>query len=212
MGLLSPRRAKGEASRVAEFWSWWSANRLRVVASAQAERMQEVAQLLDPAIDRLHKEVGWEFGPGHKGRPWQLVATPGGVRAVLPFTVAWCDAAPPDDLVEFYPARPRLPDAIEGAVLEREGSSLALDETLVRVTGGTSEKYLDIEVHHPAFARMSENDQYSVTFQALDLAIGEFVVMTCLHQIVPRAARTPDMRPLANLPDVIKEAFPKGPQ
>lgn len=152
------------------------------------------------------------FGPGHQGKPWQLVVTPGGVRALLPFSLDWAEAAPPDDLVEFYPARPRRPDAIAGAVLETDGSSLALDETLVGVTGGVPQKYLDVEVHHPAFAAMSEDGQYTVAFHALDLAVGEFVVMTCLQRIVPVAVQRPGMQPITEFPDVIKEAFPNGPQ
>jgi hypothetical protein len=212
VGILSSRRANGQEERVAEFWSWWAANRERVIAAAQADRMEELAQLLDPAVDRLHKEVGWEFGPGLIDNPWQLVVTPGGVRAMLPFTIEWAEAAPPDDLVEFHPVRPRLPGAIEGAVLEMEGSSLALDETLVRVTSVIFQESMDVEVHHSAFSTMSEDDQYGVAFQALDLALGEFVVMTCLQRIVPRTVRGPDMQPIAALSGVIKEAFPNEPR
>lgn len=211
MGLLSSRRVRGEERRIAEFWSWWAANGERVITAVQADRMEEAAQLLGRAVDRLHSDVGWEFGPGREGSRWQLVVTPGGVRAMLPFTVRWAEAAPADALVDFYPARPRLPDGVEGAALELDGSTLALDETLVRVTGLAPEQGIDIEVHHPDFSKLSENDQYAVAFQALDLTVGELVVMTCLQRIVPVTVPRPDMQPIMALPAVIRDAFPEGP-
>lgn len=64
VGLLSPRRAKGEAGRVAEFWSWWAGNRGRVIAAAQADRGQDIARLLSRAVDRLDKDIGWGLGQG----------------------------------------------------------------------------------------------------------------------------------------------------
>jgi hypothetical protein len=196
---------------VHEFWSWWAVNRDGVIAAAKTGNQDQIAHLLGPAVDRLHPEVAWEFGPGSEKRAWELVVSPGGVRALLPFTIEWAEAAPPDDFVEFLPVRARLAGGIEGAVLEVDGSNLALDETLVRIAEMEPGVSIDVEVHHPAFPRLSEADQFGVAFHALDLALGEFVVMTCLQRVVPVNVRLPDMRPLTALPAVIREALPNGP-
>jgi hypothetical protein len=79
-----------DEKRIDEFWQWWAEHRSSVLSAAGAgeEGMPHLVGLLDWAVDGLSRDVAWEFGPGSQ-RPWQLILSPGGVRSVLPFTVAW---------------------------------------------------------------------------------------------------------------------------
>lgn len=110
MGLLAHRSTR---KRISRFWQWWAAHRDDVLAAAAMAEpgFARLGDLLDPAVSALGKHVAWEFGAG-QAKPWQLCLSPG-TRELLPLTVAWADAAPDDDAVEFLPAKPPRPDAVE---------------------------------------------------------------------------------------------------
>jgi hypothetical protein len=159
--------------------------------------MPHLVGLLDSAVDGLSRDVAWEFGPGSQ-RPWQLILSPGGVRSVLPFTVAWAEAAPLDEAVEFLPAKPARGSPHEASIRLPDGQEVDLEEVRCSVSASDGQT-VNLRVYHPRFSSMSEEERFMTTFLALDMALGEFVVMTSTDAIEPLEEPGPDMVPLSEL-------------
>ena len=192
-----------DAQRIAAFWEWWAEHRVDVVLAAEAGEagLPRLAAMFDPAVARMG-DVGWEFGLGER-LPWQLAMSPGH-RALLPLTVAWVDAAPSDEAVEFLPAKPRRPGGVSGArVVLPDGRDVDLGELRCAVSSSIAEGVVDLRVYHPEFPSMSDEAQYWLSFMALDVELGEFRVMTATYVIEPVTQASPDMIPITDLRSVI---------
>ncbi len=148
--------------------------------------------------------MGWEFGPG-ESKPWQLVVSPGGVRSLLPLTVAWVEAAPDDEAVEFLPAKPPRPDAVDAELQLPHGQQIDLGSLQFAATATTQAGVADVVVYHPAFVSLPEDDGYEIIFLALDAVLGEFAVMTSLAAIWPVTEPQPGMVPLAQLQATLRD-------
>lgn len=189
--------------RIDKFWRWWADNRQQVLLAID-EGPKSVVNLLGPAVSRLGNHVEWELGPG-VSKANQLVVSPGGVRDVLPFTLAWVGAAPEDPDVEFLPARRRTPSGADGTV-ERNGRKVDLGRTRFTLASPRDADWLDVRLHHPDFGGMTEQERYEFGFRALDMELGEFAVMTRLGMI-DVSPDTPDAAlPLADLYSLLKSA------
>jgi hypothetical protein len=193
------RWGRSEQKRIRRFWQWWADNRLDVLSAAEAgeSAYPRLAAHLDPAVAELG-DVAWEFGPGDT-KPWQLVLSPGGLRSVLPLTVACVDAAPDDEAVEFLPAKPPRPDAISGQLRLASGQQIDLTRLQCSVSTSHPAEVADLVVNHPAFGSLPEEDQYAITFLALDAVLGEFAVLTRLGAIEPTTEPHAEMTPISDL-------------
>ncbi len=162
----------GDEARIRVFWSWWATHRDEVVAAAVAERHEELATLVRPAVRRLGRDLSWGFGTG-VGRPWQLIVSPGGMVNRLMFTVGWADAAPDDPDVEFKPARQAVDEV--GTVTMPDGTVVDVDRTRY-VVGEKHDGRVDVRVVHPDLPEPPTQTAYDIAFLALDASLGEMAV------------------------------------
>lgn len=163
---------RSEQKRIERFWQWWAQNRGDVLAAAEAGEpaYPRLAAMLDPGTAVLGGDVAWEFGPGDQ-KQWQLVLSPGGLRSLLPLTVACVEAAPDDEVVEFLPAKPPRPDAIEADVRLGNGQQVDLTRMQFAVSADYPAEIADLLVYHPVFGSLPEDDQYAIAFLALDAVL-----------------------------------------
>lgn len=197
-------RRRSPEARIDRFWRWWADNRVDILAAARqtaAGDYSALDTLLTPAVRRLG-DVEWQFGPGDE-KAWLLIISPGGLREILPLTVAWAEAAPDDPDVEFQPAKPAR-GGLETLMLP-DGTTVDVDQLRYAVEHA-SDGLFDILVYHPIFRSMDEETRFAVTLLGLDAAFGEMTVMTRLGAIEPVPAEVPRMLNDAGLRAVLAGA------
>lgn len=66
----------------------------------------------------------------------------------------------------------------------------------------------DVDIHHPHFPTLTEQDQYEIAFIALDAVLGEYEVMTRLRAIEPVTKARPGMVAMQELPALLRTRLP----
>jgi hypothetical protein len=100
--------------------------------------------------------------------------------------------------VEFLPAKPARGNPHDASLRLPDGQEVDLEEMRCSVSASDGQA-VDLRVYHPWFSSMSEEGQIMTTLLALDLALGEFVVMTATYAIEPVEEPSADMVPLTEL-------------
>lgn len=159
------------SDQIGEFWTWWqetgSQETSRLVGTDEAGSLEEV---LSPRVGAIDEDLSWDLVSGSESLH-RLVVTANGDPEQRAVARRWLNAAPPTDLVWSYAdSRPAATDVME-TTAEIEGHELALGEVLVGVRRTGSR--LDVAVHHPQLADLSDEGQTAAAFLALDQALGE---------------------------------------
>lgn len=153
---------------VAGFWSWWSEARTRIEAALESGAWGplpgEIAAHVDAIDDRLH----WELAPGHGARHAFVVSGNGDLEARR-IAERWRSKAPADPLFEFHAARPPRP----GSAIRLGDVALRAEDARFAIECDDLRLRLDVVVHHPSFAKMSEDARETATVYLLDGALGE---------------------------------------
>jgi hypothetical protein len=170
---LFRRRGQGSADdTIPAFWAWW-ADEGRALAE------QSLAGQLDPTsfartmTEHVHSmgELGWDLTRGETSEH-VLVLTPEAdpdLRALARRAVL---AAPEVDATwSFVDSRPPAAD-LESVVVDLGGSE-TVDLGRVQVSARMNDGRFDVQVHHPAFAAMTEESRQQATMLVLDAALGE---------------------------------------
>jgi hypothetical protein len=202
---MKPWGQRSEQTRIARFWQWWADHRHDVLWAAESGEREypRLAALLDLATAALG-DVAWEFAPGDQKR-WQLVLSPAGLHSLLPLTVACVEAAPDDEAVEFLPAMPSRPNAIEADLRLDNGQHIDLKRMLCAVRAGHPAQLADLTVFHPVFGSLPRHDQYAITRLALHAVLGEFTVLSRIGAIEPATRPQTGMTPIKDLHAVLRD-------
>jgi hypothetical protein len=179
------RRRPSEASDdpVASFWDWWAAEGSALAEQSIAGTLEPstFADTMNPRVQALG-ELSWELAAG-EGSEHVLVVTAQGnpeLRAVARRLVL---AAPePDSTWSYVDARPPVPDP-EQVVIGLETGEVDLSG--VRVAARMNVSRFDVQLHHPSFADLPEDDRLRVTFLALDAALGEVDTELWIGEVTP---------------------------
>ncbi len=167
------RSAGGAASEgIRDFWAWWS-DEGRSLAEGSIHGQVEpddLAQAMTPRVRALG-ELGWELAAGEISEHVLVVTSEGDpeLRGLARRVVL---AAPEADATwSFRDSRPPVADP-ESVVLSADGS-MDVDLARVQVTARMNAGRFDVQLHHPAFADLPEESRVTMTFLALDAALGE---------------------------------------
>jgi hypothetical protein len=205
-GGMPPSSRHGDASaRIDAFWSWWSTAAPRIAAAFDQDRASEIAQELSARIDAIDRRLAWETGPGLKGARHHLALSSEGDRELRVLVERWLARAPPPDAAwEFYPARQPNPRDRNFA-LQLDGAGRAIQFAEVRIAWETdsSREVAHVTLHHPEFARLTEEARTTATFILLDNVLGEDGVERWLGRIDSSTEPLPAGKPLAELADAI---------
>lgn len=205
MGLFDRRRAtpSSDAQRIEQFWRWWSETGATTVATALDDgRVLERVDEITSAVKGIHPDLAWELGPGDTSRH-QLVITPGGDLTARAVARRWLLRAPEPDATWAY-RDARQPAADPGSV-ELEIAGERLDVASAVAAMAIRAAAVDLEVHHPAYARLDQRSQQVATFLLLDTVLGEGLVETWVGAVSAATLSPLDPVPLVLVRGVVRD-------
>ncbi len=173
------KRGSAPEDTVTPFWDWWVTEGRSLAEQSIDGRLdpEEFARTMSEHVTSLG-ELAWELATGETTKH-VLVISPEGdpTRRALARRVVL--AAPDaDETWSYVDSRPPLPN-LESITLG------PVDLSSIRVAARMNGSRFDVQVHHPAFADMSEQARAEVTFLALDAALGEVDTELWLGEIQP---------------------------
>ena len=169
-----------------EYWSWWQASRGDVAAAMDANATD--APVLAEMMERIHVlGLGCETGPGRSAR-YAICVTAEGDPETRKLAYRWRDAAPPaDEVFEFHPARIAAP-ADRDFTLSVGQERFAVADLRFVLEFDEDGHELTVEVQHPGFAQLDENERMQIGYLALDSLLGEEEVERWIGEIEWSAA------------------------
>lgn len=199
----------GAAPAISAFWEWWAASGKAEAAELFAgrgdqDRFDAFGEALGERV-RAIGDLAVATGPGHDSTHC-LVLTAGGNPDLRALAAAWLAAAPaPDEDFEYADSRLAHPDPAS-LTLRFEGGELDLaSTTMLAVPEGA---LVHVQVSHPTFASLGEEDRVQVTFLFLDAVLGERAVEDRIGEVQAVEAH-PDGAspvPLLELPEIVAAA------
>ena len=216
-GMAFLRRAAHTSARsrpadprpaIARFWSWWSEHRDQVLAAANDDRRDELAELLAPAVAAIDPALEWELTAGP---PARLTLSAGGDIERRAVTERWFSSAPDDPDVEFAPARQAVADGGSPGTVQVDDFDIDLSE-LVAGTGVDPRRgALDVVVHHPLFPLLDEDARGKVAALGLAAVLGEDDVQRWVGTVTVSADQPVDAIAMSMLPVVVDQLRPADP-
>ncbi|NLF04495.1 MAG: hypothetical protein GX593_05775 [Actinomycetales bacterium] len=199
----------GALAAIGAFWDWWAAEgeaqaSLLFSGNGTPELFESFGEVLGERVKAIG-DLAVATGPGRTAKHC-LVLTAGGDPDLRPVAAAWLAAAPASgEEFEYADHRQAHPDPVSLS-LRFEGGELDLVSTtvLAEVEG----PQVHVQLSHPKFAELPENDRVQVAFLFLDAVLGERAVEESIGQVdvVPQHAVGTDPQPLINLPAVVASA------
>ena len=166
------RRAEAGNDPVAEFWSWWPGARPRVERAIESGEWGTLIDEFSMRVHAIDPGLEWELGRGQVARH-SLCVTPAGKGELRAVTERWRVAGPrPDATWEYAAARPADLEALD-RTLRFDETELNLVELRLGVTVDDEREQVDVVVHHPRFASMTDEAKTTVSFLVLDWLMGE---------------------------------------
>lgn len=215
MGLFSRKDSNGAGDEpgteaaIAEFWQWWLAGGKAEAAEifsgrGDSERLSALGEALGARVSAIG-DLAVATGPGRTARH-VLVVTAGGNPDLRDAAAAWLAAAPPaDEDFEYADHRQPHPEP-ESLRLRFEGGELDLASTSVVTV--VEPPLVHVQVCHPLFAELGDDDRAQVAFLFLDAVLGERVVEERLGQVATAASHDEGTSPVSilELPAVLASA------
>lgn len=191
-----------QQSAIEGFWVWWSAEGASGTAAAIDEG--NPARMVEPISSRVRAiddRLGWELGPGRSSQH-VLVVSPEGNPEVRAAARRWLLAAPGGDDPTWEYADARRRGSCDGSI-ELGSTAVGFADVVVGVRRVGS--HLDVAVHHPVFATVSQDVRQQVTFLALDEAVGETAVETWIGEVSCPTVAPIDAFPLRHLASLVDD-------
>lgn len=203
MGLFKRKVDQTTVHPITGFWQWWAADgKARFSAAASTGQWHNVPDAMTKQLATIHPDLAWDTGPGRVSRHLLDVSSEGDA-ALRRIAEQWLRAAPAsDESWEYAAARQPQADAL-GNVLNLNGRQLHLGEVRFELKPDYERECLDIEVFHPHFAGMPDDEPLRVSFLVLDWILGEDGVERWVGSIDTAANGTTATATAADLMDAI---------
>jgi hypothetical protein len=166
---------------IAEFWRWWGeAGGEQAARSIATGANQEIVAAMSAHVSAVDEGLAWEFSPGVAARHC-LVVSPEGDARLRATARRWLNAAPPaDDTWEYADSRQAIAD-LSSVQLAVADQTVSFGDIVVAARREGSR--LDVTVHHPVFADTDERTRVTISFLALDNALGETDVEVWIGEV-----------------------------
>lgn len=169
-----------------DFWTWWESAAGRIDDAIGSGTVDGWSDRLTEQVHAIDEGLAWELAPG-LGARHQLVVTAEGDPDMRATARRWLRGAPAaDETWEYADARQRV-DSLDDLALTMNGQEVSLSDVVVAAT--REGNHYDVVVHHRLFSEPAADSDKSVTFIALDAALGEFEVETWLGGVEVSATR-----------------------
>lgn len=152
------------------FWREWF-ELLPIVSAALGDgEPHRVEGELGALVAAVHPDLEFSLERGHRAI-YALVVTGQEDPKLRPYTDAWINAAPPEDMIwEYHDSVPAVPDPTQ-VTINLGARRLRLAD--VRVVAQVSDGLVDVAVYHPEFANLDDAARRTMTFLPLDVTLGE---------------------------------------
>ncbi|HEV2434616.1 MAG TPA: hypothetical protein VG077_01330 [Verrucomicrobiae bacterium] len=196
---------KGEVTfknRVQDFWNWYAEVAPRFYQTIEAKNCPSLATEVSAKVDEMLPGFAWVFGPGENGNGHSFTLTGAGNPHRQLLAAFWRSQAPVLPGWTFYPAR--QPGTIEGQKIQIQGMTFDPIEFWLVPEIDRENKKIDLIVWHPLFAKMEEQNRWTVLFLFLDEVLGEFGTQQWVGEIKLNDQRLAEAMPLQELQPYVK--------
>lgn len=201
----APPAGKGASAAIDAFWAWWPAFAPRLASAFETGTAHALVGELTEKVHAIDARLAWDTGPGLAGARHHFALSAEGDIALRVITERWLARAPAADATwEFYAAR-QPSRRLEGQAIRVTGDD-AVDFARVQLglrTDGMRER-VHVELHHPAFARLDEQQRQLAAMLVLDKTLGEDEVERWIGHIAPSGSAPPEPRRLDELVEEVK--------
>ena len=174
------RRGPSEPE-IADFWSWWPANRDRVAAAiASGGFDKRLIEDISRAVRTIDPAMGWELSPGRTAQH-AFCISPEGNAALRPAALRWLSASPPVDAIWEYHASKQAAPSLTAVKIGND----TFDLEAMRTVGSWDDtrQREDVRLWHPGFRGVPEPVRIQVGFIFLDKLLGEDAVERWIGQL-----------------------------
>lgn len=170
------------AERAERFWRRWAAMQPAVAAALGDGAPGRFENALCTAVADIHPDLEFAVEEGNRAM-YALVLTGKEDPRLRPYTDAWKAAAPPEDhLWEYHDHVPPVPDP-DAVTVNLSGQRIPLGEIRLAVWTDEARRQVDVAVHHPVFAELTEQARTAMTFLPLEAGLGERRAATYLRRV-----------------------------
>jgi hypothetical protein len=155
-----------------EFWQRWF-DLLPTISGALGDgEPHRVENELCDLVAAIHPDLRFSLERGHRAI-YALVVSGQEDPRLRPYTDAWIEAAPPEDMIwEYHDSVPPVPDPTDVTV-NLGGHKLRLGDFRIVAQVDEDEGVVDVAVYHPELAQLEEAARKAMTFLPLDVTLGE---------------------------------------
>ena len=184
-------------SEETKFWKWFIKNKsaLELVKSSDEPILNKLSEKLKSYNQDLVYEISL-----HTADVREIIINGDGIRDMIPVVLKLTKAAPNISGWEIIAFRPRMKDYM-GFNIDYEGESF--DPKNIWFYPITNEGYFDIILYHPDYKEENKNKFIGGTYIMLDMALGEYDVMTKIryidHQKLPSDPQSEGLKPFSEL-------------
>lgn len=175
-----------------EFWAWWSKASQGLARTLDSRRplSDEQIEALSERVQAVHESLSWEMGAGERSRH-HLAVTAEGDAELRVVAERWLARAPdPSEAWEYYAARQASPEDAQNS-LSLSGRTFDFDDFRAGLEVDEDHSRIHVEIYHPEFATMEDDELLMPTFLFLDDALGEDAVTSWIGR-VETTAECPD--------------------
>jgi hypothetical protein len=196
------RKKLPSSNPVGEFWAWWETAASRFDAAFSDGQLGSLVDEMNHHVHSINDGLEWEFGAGTLAKH-ALCVTAAGNSTLRSTAERWRLAAPQATQTWEYRSA-RSPDInVVGSTVAICGQDVAIDETRFAINADEERQVVDVIVHNPAFANMSEDAQLQLTFLVVDWLLGEDSVERWVGTIEPSVVNPSDSLPIDSLSEVV---------
>jgi hypothetical protein len=152
------------------FWQEWFELLPTVSAALGDGEPHRVEGEIGALVADMHPDLDFSLERGHRAI-YALVITSQEDPKLRPYTDAWINAAPPEDMIwEYHDSVPPVPDPTQ-VTINLGARRIRLAD--VRVVAQVSDGLVDVAVYHPEFTNLDDAARQTMTFLPLDVTLGE---------------------------------------
>lgn len=186
-------------TRVQNFWQWYAERAPYFYRAIEDKKAATLEPEVSAKVDELYESVAWVFGPGPGNSGYSFTLTGEGNLHRQFLCEYWRSQAPAVEGWTFYSSR-QPSDDLKSWQMEIGGETFNPLEFWLAPSLDREDEKIDITAWHPLFAKLPENNRWTVLFLVLDEALGEIGTQTWIGEIKMSDQRLADALPLKELP------------
>jgi hypothetical protein len=178
---LEPATENPQA-RADRFWERWHELLPQINSALGDSEPKRIEHLLCEEVAAIHPELHFSVERGQRA-VYALVVTGQERPDLRPLTDAWQAAAPDEDMIwEYHDSVPPVPDPTEVTVNIGD-HRLRLADVRVVAQVDRDAGVVDVAVHHPELAALTDEARTAMTFLPLDATLGERLAAERLRRV-----------------------------